>query len=213
MKLTKQGHACVRLQKDDRVIVIDPGVFTPEDDALAGAEAILITHEHPDHLDADRLRRAQADDPALQIFANRAVAEQFTDLRIRQVGHEDRFSVAGFDIQVYGDLHAVVHPDIPVVANSGFLVEGEVFHPGDSFTVPGQRVPTLLTPCDAPWLKAAEMIDYLRTIAPDRAYSIHDAYVSEIGMGIVGGFLEWAAESAGADIRVFAAGETVELPT
>jgi hypothetical protein len=34
------------------------------------------------------------------------VAEQFSDLRIEQVGHEDRFSVAGFDVQVYGDLHA-----------------------------------------------------------------------------------------------------------
>jgi L-ascorbate metabolism protein UlaG (beta-lactamase superfamily) len=212
VKLIKQGHACVRLQKDDRVIVIDPGVFTPEADALDGAEAILITHEHPDHLDPDRIRRAQADDPNLRIFSNRAVAEQFPDLRIQRVGHEDRFTVAGFDIQVYGDLHAVVHPDIPVVANSGFLVEGEVFHPGDSFTVPGQRVPTLLTPCDAPWLKAAEMLDYLREIAPDRAYSIHDAYVSEIGMGVVDSFLAFERERAGTDIRVFKAGETVELP-
>lgn len=106
----------------------------------------------------------------------------------------------------------MVHPDIPVVANSGFLVEGEVFHPGDSFTVPGRRVPTLLTPCDAPWLKAAEMLDYLREIAPDRAYSIHDFYVSEIGMGVVGSFLAFERERAGTDIRVFEAGETVELP-
>jgi L-ascorbate metabolism protein UlaG (beta-lactamase superfamily) len=211
VKLTKKGHACVRLQKDDRVIVIDPGVYTPEADALAGAEAVLITHEHPDHLDPDRLRRAQADDPALRIFSNRAVAEQFSDLRIEQVGHEDRFTVAGFDVQVYGDLHAVVHPDIPVVANSGFLVDGEVFHPGDSFTVPGRRVPTLLTPCDAPWLKAAEMLDYLREIAPDRAYSIHDAYVSEIGMGVVGSFLSFESERTGAEIRVFETGESVRL--
>ncbi|MDN3351580.1 MBL fold metallo-hydrolase [Actinomadura sp. DC4] len=211
MKLTKLGHACVRLEKDGRAIVIDPGVFTPEEDALAGAEAILITHEHPDHLDIDRVRRARAGDPALRILANRAVAEQFPDLGIQQVGHEDRFTVAGFDVQVYGDLHSVVHPDLPVVANSGFLVEGEVFHPGDSFTVPGQPVPTLLTPCDAPWLKAAEMIDYLREIAPDRAYSIHDAYVSTTGMGVVDSFLTWERERAGTDIRVFAPGETVEL--
>jgi hypothetical protein len=88
--------------------------------------------------------------------------------------HEDRFTVAGFDVQVYGDLHAVVHPDIPVVANSGFLVE--------------------------------------REIAPDRAYSIHDAYVSEIGMGVVDSFLALERERAGTGIRVFKAGETVELP-
>jgi L-ascorbate metabolism protein UlaG (beta-lactamase superfamily) len=211
VKLTKQGHACVRLEKDGRVIVIDPGVYTPEVDALAGAEAVLITHEHADHLDPDRLGRAQADHPDLPIFAPGAVAEQFAELRIQPVGHEDRFTVAGFDIQVYGDWHALVHPEIPVVANTGYLVDGEVFHPGDSFTVPGQRVPTLLIPCDAPWLKAAEMVDYLREIAPDRAYAIHDAYVSEIGMTIVDSWLTDEAESTGADVRVFKPGETVEL--
>lgn len=211
MKLTKLGHACVRLEKDDRVIVIDPGAFTQQPDALDGAEAILITHEHFDHLDPDRVRRAQAEDPSLQIFANRAVAEQFSDLKIKVIGHEDAFSVAGFDIQVYGDLHALVHADIPPVVNTGFLVEGEVFHPGDSFTVPGRRVPTLLTPCSGPWLKVGEMIDYVREIAPDRAYSIHEALLSEAGMGLIGRFLDGEAQRAGADIRVLTAGESVQL--
>jgi L-ascorbate metabolism protein UlaG (beta-lactamase superfamily) len=211
VKLTKQGHACVRLEKDGRVIVIDPGVYTPEAGALAGAEAVLITHEHADHLDPDRLGRAQVEHPDLRIFAPAAVAEQFGELRIEPVGHEDRFTVAGFDVQVYGHHHALVHPEVPVVANAGYLVDGEVFHPGDSFTVPDRRVPTLLTPCDAPWLKAAEMVDYLREVAPDRAYSIHDAYVSEIGMGVVESWLADEAERSGADIRVFRAGETVEL--
>lgn len=47
-----------------------------------------------------------------------------SDLAIRQVGHEDRFSVAGYDIQVYGDLHALGHPDVTPVANSGRLSAG-----------------------------------------------------------------------------------------
>lgn len=56
MKLTKLGHACVRLEKNGRALVIDPGALTPQDDALAGVEAVLVTHEHADHLDPDRLR-------------------------------------------------------------------------------------------------------------------------------------------------------------
>jgi L-ascorbate metabolism protein UlaG (beta-lactamase superfamily) len=212
VKLTKQGHACVRLQKDDQVIVIDPGVYTPEPGALEGAAAVLVTHEHPDHVDADRLRRAQAADPGLRILANPAVAERLADLTIERVAHGDRFDVAGFDVEVYGERHALVHRDIPVVANTGFLVDGEVFHPGDALTVPARPVPTLLVPCDAPWLKMAEMIDYLREVGPARAYAIHDAYVSEIGMGKVAGFLGDEAERAGADIRVFTPEETVDLP-
>ncbi len=80
------------------------------------------------------------------------------------VGHGDEFAAAGFDVAVYGRDHAVIHADIPVIANTGFLVDGEVFHPGDAFTVPDRRVPTLLLPVSAPWLKFAEAVDYLREV-------------------------------------------------
>ena len=42
-------------------------------------------------------------------------------------------------MHVYGQDHALNHSDIPLVMNTGFLVEGELFHPGDSFTVPKNR--------------------------------------------------------------------------
>ena len=51
MRLTKLGHACVRLDKDGAVLVIDPGAVS-DPGALAGANAVLITHEHFDHIDA-----------------------------------------------------------------------------------------------------------------------------------------------------------------
>ncbi|NED07143.1 MBL fold metallo-hydrolase, partial [Streptomyces sp. SID6648] len=57
MKLIKKSHACVRLEKDGGTLVLDPGGFTEEDAAL-GADAILVTHEHPDHFDELRLRAA-----------------------------------------------------------------------------------------------------------------------------------------------------------
>ncbi len=56
-------------------------------------------------------------------------------------------------MQVHGELHAVIHPDIPRVTNVGFLVEGgKVFHPGDALTVPDHPVETL----DAPGHGAVE---------------------------------------------------------
>ena len=61
MRLTKLGHACVRLDKDGAVLVIDPGAFS-DPDALAGANAVLITHEHFDHIEPERLRAALASD-------------------------------------------------------------------------------------------------------------------------------------------------------
>ena len=198
MRFTKFGHACVRLEKDGATLVIDPGAFSGED-ALTGANAVLITHEHFDHVVPDQLRAAMTADPGLQLWTNAPVAGQFADLgdRVHAAGHGDTFTAAGFDVHVYGSEHAVLHQDIPIVANTGFLVDGEVFHPGDALTVPEDPVRTLLLPVSAPWLKLAEMIDYGRAIAPQRAYAIHDALFSDIGHMLLNNWLPMAAGSGG----------------
>ena len=56
MRLTKYAHACVRVE-DGGVLVVDPGIFT-DPEALAGADAVLVTHEHPDHIDVKALTAA-----------------------------------------------------------------------------------------------------------------------------------------------------------
>jgi len=180
MLLTKLGHACVRLEKDDARLVIDPGVWSGPD-VLAGASAVLVTHEHNDHLDDGAVRAALTADPGLHLWANETVAGQFALFgdRVHAVRHGDAFNAAGFDVHVYGTDHAVVDRAIPVIRNTGFAVDGQVFHPGDSFTVPDEHVGVLLVPVTAPWLKFSEVADYIRAVAPERGYWIHDALVND----------------------------------
>lgn len=213
MRMTKLGHACVRLEKGDRTLVVDPGGLTPESNALAGADAVLITHEHFDHLDADRLRRALNDDPLLEIWTCGAVAGNLSDLgrRVHTTGHGDALTIAGFDVQVHGEKHEVVHPDVPPVANIGFLVDGQVFHPGDAFTVPGVPVPTLCLPVNAPWMKVTEMYAYVREIGPDRAYAIHDGLLNDVGLALVESQVGGEAQKQGKDFRRLKPGESVDL--
>ena len=186
MRLTKWGHSCVRLEQGGRVLVIDPGIYS-EPDAAIGADAVLITHEHADHLDEGRLRAALVANPALEVWTNASVAELLDGAgpSVHVVGHGDAFTAAGFDVQAHGELHAVVHPDIPVVRNVGFLVGGAVFHPGDSFTLPEAAVTTLLVPVHAPWLKASEAIDFIRAVRPRRALALHDGMLNDRGLGLV----------------------------
>ena len=211
MQLTKLGHACVRVQRDDRTLVIDPGGLTPEDNAIAGAEAVLITHEHFDHLEAERLRKALAEDPRLTVYTCRAVAQILGDVgdRVRTVGEGDALNIAGFEVAVVGQKHEVVHPDVPPVENVGFLIDGEVFHPGDAFTV--VEAPTLLVPGQAPWMKAPEMIQYLRAVGPRRAYAVHDGLLNEVGLGLLESQLSGEAEAQDADFRRLKPGESVQL--
>lgn len=182
LKLTKKSHSCVRLEKDGRTLVIDPGNFT-EADAALGADVLLVTHEHPDHFDEERLRAGLESNPGAEIWTLRSVAEKISAAfpgRVHTVGHGDTFTAAGFDVQVHGELHAVIHPDIPRVTNVGYLVDGSLFHPGDALTVPDHPVDTLMLPVQAPWNKISEVIDYVREVKPRRAIDIHDALLTDL---------------------------------
>jgi L-ascorbate metabolism protein UlaG (beta-lactamase superfamily) len=196
----------------DRRLVVDPGAFT-EDSAWDGASAVLITHEHADHFDPARTRAALDADPALQVWTNSAVAAQLagTGPRVHVVGDGDALTAAGFDVQVHGEWHAIVHPELPRVANVGFLVEGRVFHPGDAFTVPDAAVPTLLLPVHAPWSKTAEVIDYVRAVGAERAVAVHDGLLNDTGLGLVAGLLGERGPGTPTPYTRLASGESVEL--
>jgi L-ascorbate metabolism protein UlaG (beta-lactamase superfamily) len=186
MRMTKLGHSCVRLERDGQAIVLDPGVWSGQD-PLAGANAVLITHEHADHLDPGVVRAALERDAGLELWTSAPVAAQFADLgaRVHTVGHGDAFTAAGFDVHVYGQNHAPIHPDVPLVPNVGFAIDGKLFHPGDAFTIPGEPVETLLLPISAPWLKTSEMVDYARAVQPRISYAIHDELLNANGINLI----------------------------
>ena len=85
---------------------------------------------------------------------------------------------------MHGATHAVIHPDIPVVPNVGYLVDGGVYHPGDAYFVPEASVSTLLLPTSGPWTKLAETADYVRAVRPDSLVQIHEMILSEIGQNL-----------------------------
>ncbi|MEV7168189.1 MBL fold metallo-hydrolase [Streptomyces sp. JL4002] len=210
MKLTKRLHSCVQLEKDGHTLVIDPGAFS-EADAGLGADALLVTHEHPDHFDEGRLRAALDANPAAALWTLRSVADRLAPAypgRVHTVGHGDTFTAAGFEVQVHGELHAVIHPDLPRVTNVGYLVDGSLFHPGDALTVPGVPVETLMVPVHAPWNKVAEVIDYLREVKPRRALDIHDAYLADIARPVY----DFALDTlGGTDHGRLTAGDSTDL--
>ncbi|CAL9673793.1 MBL fold metallo-hydrolase [Streptomyces sp. enrichment culture] len=210
MELTKFGHACVRLEKDGRRLVIDPGGLT-EPEALDGAEAVLVTHEHFDHFSEEMLRRAAAARPELRIWTTSSVAEKLDGIGTQVVatGDGDAFDVAGFDVRVHGTWHAVIHPDIPRIPNIGFMVDETLFHPGDALTVPSTPVGTLLLPVHAPWSTVGDLIDYVREVSPRDAYAVHDGALNDVGTAMVAGFLDARGPGLPARYRRLAPGASV----
>lgn len=218
MKLTKFTHACVRIEKEGQVLVLDPGTFSETDQALDGAAAVLITHEHADHIDVDAVSGALLASPELQLFAPAGVATELrgkapeTAGRIHTVAAGESFEVAGFAVRSFGGQHALIHPQIPVVANVGYLVDSNIYHPGDSFAIPdGIEVQTLLVPIHAPWNKVGEVVDFVIGVRAPRAFPIHDALLNDTGRGLIEGHVTRIGARYGTEYRHLASGESVEV--
>jgi len=209
VRLTKYTHACIALDAGHGRLLIDPGIWT-EPEAYEGVDEILITHEHADHIDVEKLGPLARTNSALVVRAPRAVVGMLVTLgdNAVAVAPDDRFTVAGMSVHVVGGLHAEIYDGLPGCANLGFVIDGTVYHPGDALFVPSEPIDSLLLPIAGPWLKLAEAIDFVHAIAPIRAFSIHDALLSEKGAAIVD---RWIDQHGGTDYRRLPLGASVDL--
>jgi L-ascorbate metabolism protein UlaG (beta-lactamase superfamily) len=203
MRITKFTHSCVRFDRAGRVLVIDPGVWS-EPGALVGADAVLVTHEHVDHVDVLRLAGL-----GVPVFApaQARIDTLGLDLPITRVSAGETFEAAGFAVRAVGGRHATVFGGRPDCANLGYLVDESTYHPGDSLHVPGSPVHTLFVPLQASWLKVADAVEFVRAVRPAVAIGIHDGQVNERGLSAVNG---WLAESANAGYRWLAPRESLD---
>src|SRR5262245_33339234 len=213
MRLTKFGHSCLLVEEEQARILLDPGTLSSGFEGLQGLTAILYTHQHADHLDRGRLRGLLERSPGVRVVSDEGSADALGEAGVEvEVVHDgDELGIGGMGVRIVGRDHAVIHADLPVIPNVGYLVGGRLFHPGDSFTLPGQPVEVLAVPAGAPWLKVSESIDYLREVRPRMAVPVHEQVLSTIGTSIHYQQLEQLGAREGTTLRVMDDGKPVEL--
>lgn len=181
MRIIHFGHSCVLLETGSARLLIDPGTYATGFEVARELDGVLITHQHPDHLDAEKLPVLMAANPGAALVVDEGSAPVVRELGLTPtVAHAgDHVRIGGASVHVAGGRHAVIHQDIPVIQNNCYVVDdGAYYHPGDSLVVPEQAIDVLGVPAAAPWLKTSEAVEFLRAVRPRVAMPIHDAVVA-----------------------------------
>lgn len=217
MQIRHLGHAALEIHLADQHLLVDPGNLAhPGVADVTGLHAILITHQHPDHADPERLGRLAAANPGAQLITEPQLAAQISEdpqfAAVREAGMAPQaltagegLELGGVHVRAVGGQHAIIHPDIPRVGNTGFVLEAEgeqtLGITGDSLEqVPEfARIDVLAFALTAPWSKLQETIDFLRGVQPRVALPVHDAVASPAGRGL---YMKQTSAFSGDDVEV-----------
>jgi len=180
MRITHLGHACVVVEIANASgtttrIVLDPGNFSSGLADLPSVDAVLVTHEHVDHLDPAQIEVLRQNSPRAPMFGGPEAARVLRGCGVEPVelGDGGPLDVGGVRVDVMCGQHEPVHPEVPNPANYAYLIGGLVLHPGDSWIDMRQPVDTLLIPVGGPWMKLSDAVEYLRRVRPRVAIPIH----------------------------------------
>ena len=187
MRITHLGHACLLVEVGGQRILVDPGAFSQGIADLTELDVILVTHQHADHVDLERLPALLEINPQARLYAEPQAAAVMAG-----AGIGDELMVAGepltfglVRVMPVGEMHALINEALPRVGNLGVVVraEGEptLFHPGDAYDGEPGQVDILALPLNAPWTASRETVAFAQRISPRSCIPIHDGLLNAIG--------------------------------
>lgn len=211
MKITKFDHALLSIEDDTKMVVIDPGSYSNTLPGFKNVVAICLTHIHEDHSYRPHVEKIVLENPDAQIFGPAEVAQKLSGLPVQVVCHGDHFEVSGFELDFSGDLHEQIHRSIPLIQNTGVTVNRTLYYPGDSYTIPENKVKVLACPTSAPWIKIADVMDFIAAVKPETLFPTHNALLSDNGHELYNHRISEVTKENGGNFVFLKPGQSLEV--
>ena len=189
MRITHLGHSCLLVEMADCRILLDPGTFADDLSDVRDLDAVVVTHQHPDHLDPDRLPAVVAANPEAVVLCDPQSVEVMARLGVEARSHGGAATTVGaVRVTPVGEQHALIHDEIPRISNVGVRLDADgepsFFHPGDALDAEPGEVDVLAFPLQAPWQRSRDMTAFLRRLAAPHAVPVHDGLLLPRGRAL-----------------------------
>jgi len=209
MKVKKFPQSHLVISKDGKTLIIDPGYITFEKgfkvSQFQGADVYLISHQHGDHLGPETIKEVVGRRP---IFGNFDVVSKLKEAGVgqaREIKDREEIEIEGFKIKAV-DLPHFQKPGSEMPPNTGFLIDGVFFHPGDGDKAPNITSYNAAVPIGGATITYETAIEFIKGIGAKVVISIHyDWYKADPEE-----FKKKAAD-LGIDIRSLKFGEETEI--
>jgi len=215
MKITKYEHAALVVELNGQKIIVDPGSYTKTMPEQHNVKALVITHIHDDHCSEPQLDKIVELNPGIKIYGTDDVCQRLNESRPNfetvAVHHGDFYKEDEFTIEFYGDMHLEIHSSWPICQNVGVFINGSLYYPGDSYTIPDREVEMLAVPSSAPWAKLSMIIDFVNAVKPRHSFATHNIHLSPDGHQMYNGRIKMLTESHGGTFTHLEPGESLTL--
>jgi len=205
MKVTRYFQSCLLIEDKGARILIDPS--GQEKDRLSEfgkLDAVFYTHEHGDHFDAG-MAQDFVEQGVAPVYANASTAK-LIEASKTEVKDGQEYDINGLKVKAIELPHCLMVDGSTSVQNTGYLVDGKLFHPGDGAELEGLSVDTLAVPISGPDISLKDAYAFTMQVKAKQVIPIHYDF-----LGGNPDYLGSSLNKKGVKVHGLTIGDSIEL--